>query len=48
MKADAGRIWTMGTVAAERQEKYKTMEYERYGLVGEAWVEWGWEVEIKC
>ncbi|KAF2187908.1 hypothetical protein K469DRAFT_567905 [Zopfia rhizophila CBS 207.26] len=48
IKAEANQTMVVGQVAGERQSKYGTMPYEGYGLVGNARVEWGVQVEVGC
>ena len=48
VKAEADLVWMIGKVASKVAPKYGAMPYEKYGLVGSVFIEWGYVVDVDC
>ncbi|KAJ4289046.1 hypothetical protein N0V90_011388 [Kalmusia sp. IMI 367209] len=47
VKAEADQVWMVGSIASE-VGKYNSLPYEKYGLVGNVLLEWGYRVQVPC
>jgi hypothetical protein len=48
VKNEADDIFIVGSSASTLQPSYKNMSYEKYGLTGSVWIQWGVIVEVDC
>jgi hypothetical protein len=48
IKAEANKTWVVGQVAGQRQSKYSSQPYEKYGLIGAVTLSWAAETVVSC
>ena len=48
VKSERDIIWMVGQVASKKTATFANLPYERYGLVGNVNIDWGYSVEVEC